>query len=279
MPIQWFPGHMTKAFKQIKESLKKTDVVIEILDARIPNASRNPMIEEIVAEKPSVVVLNKSDLGDPAVMKKWVDYFNGENKEAVQVSAVTGKNINGIIEKSRKLCAEEEWFGKRAVRVMIIGVPNVGKSAIINYLAGKRKQDVSNRPGVTRNVQKIKLTDRLHLVDTPGVLWHKFEDQAVGEKLAILGSINDAILFREDIAMKGIEIMVKFYPERISERYKLKDDDISKPADELLNIIGRKRGCLVKGGIVDTDKASRIILTELRDGKLGGICLEVPDEL
>ena len=277
MPIQWFPGHMTKAFKQIKESLLKTDVVIEILDARIPGASRNPMIEEIVADKPSVIVLNKSDLGDPAVMKKWENYFKGENREAVQVSAVTGKNINGIIEKSRNLCAEDEWYGKRAVRVMIIGVPNVGKSAIINYLAGRKKQDVSNRPGVTRNVQKIKLTDRLHLVDTPGVLWHKFEDQSVGEKLAILGSINDAILFREDIAMKGIEIMARYYPDRLAERYKLKDDDLSRPADELLSIIDRKRCCLVKGGTVDTDKASRIVLTEIRDGKLGGICLEVPE--
>ena len=277
MPIQWFPGHMTKAFKQIKESLLKTDVVIEILDARIPNASRNPMIEEIVAEKPSLIVLNKSDLGDPGVMKKWEIFFKGEKKDAVQVSAVTGKNINGIIEKSRKLCADEPWFGKRAVRVMIIGVPNVGKSAIINYLAGRKKQDVSNRPGVTRNVQKIKLTERLHLVDTPGVLWHKFEDQSVGEKLAILGSINDAILFREDIAMKGLEIMASFYPERLIERYKLKEEDLSKPSDRLLEIIGSKRGCLVKGGIVDTDKASRIVLTEIRDGKLGGICLEVPE--
>ena len=277
MPIQWFPGHMTKAFKQIKESLLKTDVVIEILDARIPNASRNPMIEDLVTDKPSVVVLNKSDLGDPSVMKRWEDYFKGENKEAVQVSAITGKNINGIIEKSRKLCADEEWFGKRAVRVMIIGVPNVGKSAIVNYLAGKKKQDVSNRPGVTRDVKKIKLTDRLHLVDTPGVLWHKFEDQSVGEKLAILGSINDAILFREDIAMKGLEIMAVFYPERLTERYKLKKEDLLKPSHELLEIIGGKRGCLVKGGVVDTDKASRIILTEIRDGKLGGICLEVPE--
>ncbi len=277
MPIQWFPGHMTKAFKQIKESLLKTDVVIEILDARIPHASRNPMIEEIVAGKPSVVVLNKSDLGDPAVMKKWEESFRGENKEAVQVSAVTGRNIKAIIEKSRKLCSDEDWFSKRAVRVMIIGVPNVGKSAIVNYLAGKKKQDVSNRPGVTRNVKKIKLTDRLHLVDTPGVLWHKFEDQTVGEKLAILGSINDAILFREDIAVKGIEIMVQYYPERFAERYKLKEGDIKKTSDEILAIIGRKRGCLVKGGIVDTDKVSRIILTEIREGKLGGICLEVPE--
>ncbi len=277
MPIQWFPGHMTKAFKQIKESLKKTDVVIEILDARIPNSSRNPMIEEIVAEKPTVIVLNKSDLGDPSAMKMWEDSFRGENREAVQVSAMTGKNINGIVEKSRKLCADEDWFGKRAVRVLILGVPNVGKSAIINYLAGKKKQDVSNRPGVTRNVQKIKLTDRIHLVDTPGVLWHKFEDQSVGEKLAILGSINDAILFREDIAMKGLEIMVRFYPERLIERYRLKEEDISEPSDRLLEIIGSKRGCLVKGGVVDTDKASRIVLTEIRDGKLGGICLEVPE--
>ena len=277
MPIQWFPGHMTKAFKQIKESLKKTDVVIEILDARIPNSSRNPMIEEIVAEKPTVIVLNKSDLGDPSAMKMWEDSFRGENREAVQVSAMTGKNINGIVEKSRKLCADEDWFGKRAVRVLILGVPNVGKSAIINYLAGKKKQDVSNRPGVTRNVQKIKLTDRIHLVDTPGVLWHKFEDQSVGEKLAILGSLNDAILFREDIAMKGLEIMVRFYPERLIERYRLKEEDISEPSDRLLEIIGSKRGCLVKGGVVDTDKASRIVLTEIRDGKLGGICLEVPE--
>ncbi len=277
MPIQWFPGHMTKAFKQIKESLLKADVVLEILDARIPLASRNPMIEELVGDKPSVVVLNKSDLADPLVLKNWEKYFRGENKEAVQVSAVTGKNINNIIEKSRNLCINMEWAGKRAVRVMIIGVPNVGKSAIINYLAGKKKQEVSNRPGVTRNVKKIRISDRLQVIDTPGVLWHKFEDQSVGEKLAILGSINDAILYREDIAMKGIEIMVKYYPEQFAKRYKLKNGDILNPPDKILELIGKKRGCLVTGGLVDTDKASRIILTELRDGRLGGICLEVPE--
>jgi len=282
MPVQWFPGHMHKGIGQIRENIGKSDIVLEILDARIPWSSRNPMIEKIVENKPLLIVLNKSDLADSSVLKLWEEYFkkNRSNSDVVQVSAITGKNISGIVEKSRYLCREYEWIGKRAIRAMIIGVPNVGKSAILNHIAGKKKQEVSNKPGVTRDLKKVKISERLHLIDTPGVLWHKFEDQEVGEKLAILGSVRDSILYRDDIAVKALALLKKLYPVNLSERYGIELKTVEETApDELLQIIGKKRGCLVTGGIVDTDKVSRIILTEVREGRLGGLCLDRPDGL
>jgi ribosome biogenesis GTPase A len=270
---------MHKGIKQIKENIGKSDIVLEILDARIPFSSRNPMIEKIVENKPLLIVLNKADLADASVLKKWEEYFrkNSSNRDVVMVSAVTGKNISAIVEKSRFLCRGCQWIGKRAVRAMIIGVPNVGKSAILNCIAGKRKQEVSNRPGVTRDLKKVRVTERLHLIDTPGVLWHKFEDQEVGEKLAILGSVRDSILYRDDIAIKALLLLKKLYPANLSERYGIEQKTVEETApDELLLLIGKKRGCLVSGGKVDTDKVSRIILTEVREGRLGGLCLDRP---
>ncbi len=279
MAIQWFPGHMARTIREIKENINKSDVVLEILDARIPYSSRNPMIEKIVENKPLLVVLNKADLADSSVLKDWEMYFRKENgnSEVIQVSAFTGKNISGIVEKCRFLCRDCAWLGKRAIRAMIIGVPNAGKSAILNTVAGKKKQEVSNKPGVTRDLKKVKISDKLHLIDTPGVLWHKFEDQLAGEKLAILGSIKDSILYRDDIALKALALLKELYPGRLASRYGIDNSDVEKlPPDELLLLIGKKRGCLVSGGRVDVEKVSGIILTEIREGRLGGICLDRP---
>jgi len=279
MAVQWFPGHMAKTIREIKEKIDKVDVVLEILDARIPNSSRNPMIEKITEHKPVVIILNKADLADKTAVDAWINYFKQDNekKEVIPVSAVSGKNISGIIEKSRQLCKDFAWFGKRAVRVMIIGIPNVGKSAILNKLAGKRKQDVRNTPGVTKALRKIDVSDKLQVTDTPGVLWHKFEDPLVGEKIAILGSVKDSIIYRDDIALKAVEIFKELYPARLSERYGLDLSDIEKKSPfEIFEAIGKRRGCIVSGGRVDNDRTARILLTDIREGQLGGICLERP---
>lgn len=273
---------MAKTIRKIKENINKADAVLEILDARIPYSSRNPMIEKIVENKPLLIVLNKADLADSGALKEWEEYFrnSGSKRDVVQVSATTGKNITSIVEKCRLLCSDCEWIAKRPVRAMIIGVPNVGKSAILNTIAGKKKQEVSNRPGVTRDLKKVKVNDRFHLIDTPGVLWHKFEDPSVGEKLAILGSVKDSVLYRDDIALKAVELLKELYPRRLAERYGLELSIVENTAPyELLLVIGKKRGCLVSGGRVDIEKVSLIVLTEIREGRFGGICLERPRDL
>ena len=281
MPLQWFPGHMTKAVRQIKENLSRADIVIEVLDARIPLSSRNPMIDDIIGKMPRLIVLNKADLADPNVLAQWEKALTGDNPniQVVQISAKTGKNLPQLIEKAKYLCRNASWAGRRAVRAMVLGVPNVGKSAIINYLSGRRSRNVENRPGVTRDVsQSIKISASLKVIDTPGILWHKFEDQAVGEKLAILSSINDEILFREDIAIKALEYFYQNYPKKLQERFNLAPEEISdSDLYKILETIGRKRGCLVPGGKVDTEKAARIVLTDVRDGKICRFCLERPE--
>ncbi|MBQ3712831.1 MAG: ribosome biogenesis GTPase YlqF [Spirochaetia bacterium] len=283
MPLQWFPGHMTKAVRQIKENLSRADIVIEVLDARIPYSSRNPMIDDIVGKMPRLIVLNKADLADPNLLPQWEKALKGEkeNIQVVQISAKTGKNLSQLIEKAKTLCQNASWAGRRAVRAMVLGVPNVGKSAIINYLSGRKSRNVENRPGVTRDVsQSIKISASLKVIDTPGILWHKFEDQTVGEKLAILGSINDEILFREDIAIKALEFFYQNYLKKLQERFNLAPEEISgSDMYKLLETIGKKRGCLVSGGTVDTEKAARIVLTEVRDGKICRFCLEKPSAL
>ena len=238
MPLQWFPGHMTKAVRQIKENLSRADIVIEVLDARIPYSSRNPMIDDIVGKMPRLIVLNKADLADPNIMSQWEKALKGEkeNIQVVQISARTGKNLSQLIEKAKYLCQNSSWAGRRAVRAMVLGVPNVGKSAIINYLSGRKSRNVENRPGVTRDVShSIKISASLKVIDTPGLLWQKLQ-----------------------------------------ERFNLAPEEISDDMLALLETIGRKRGCLVSGGKVDTEKAARIVLTEVRDGRICRFCLEKP---
>ncbi len=281
--VQWFPGHMTKARKIITENLKLVDAVIELLDARIPYSSANPMLQEIISGKPRVVALNKADLADPVITRKWVDYFTQQGIKAVSIDSMTGKGTKQLVQAVEDMAREktEKLLSKgvikpRAARVMILGIPNVGKSTLINRLAGAVKAKAADKPGVTRAKQWIRIGKNLELLDTPGILWPKFEDMTVGLKLAFTGAINDEAIDREQVVAVFLETMAKLYPERLRERYKLIDELPEQPM-ELLELVGRKRGCLVKGGAVDLDKAQRIVFTDFRSGKLGVVSLDVPE--
>ena len=282
--IQWFPGHMKKAQRIIEENLKLVDVVIELLDARIPLSSANPMLAEIIQDKPRVVALNKADLADPAKTKAWVAYFSAHGVPAVAVDATKGRGVKRLVQLAEELARPKtEKFVKaggkaRSARCMILGIPNVGKSSLINRLAGAAITKTADKPGVTRAKQWIKIAKGLDLLDTPGILWPKFEDPSVGLKLAFTGAINDDIYDLEQVTALLLEILRRDYAERLIERFKLKGE-LPKAGLELLEAIGRKRGCLVKGGVVDLDKAQRIVMTEFRAGKLGTVTLdEVPEE-
>ena len=281
--VQWFPGHMTKARKIITENLKLVDAVIELLDARIPYSSANPMLQEIISGKPRVVALNKADLADPVITRKWVDYFTQQGIKAVSIDSMTGKGTKQLVQAVEDMAREktEKLLSRgvikpRAARVMILGIPNVGKSSLINRLAGAVKAKAADKPGVTRAKQWIRIGKNLELLDTPGILWPKFEDMTVGLKLAFTGAINDEAIDREQVVAVFLETMAKLYPERLRERYKLIDELPEQPM-ELLKLVGRKRGCLVKGGAVDLDKAQRIVFTDFRSGKLGVVSLDVPE--
>lgn len=282
--VQWFPGHMKKAKDIIVNNLKLVDVVIELLDARIPYSSANPMLQEIIAGKPRLVALNKSDLADRAVTKQWVEYFKKQGIPAVAVDAPKGRGIKQLVAMTEELARPmtDKLVSKgakaRAARVMILGIPNVGKSSLINRLAGSNKAKTADKPGVTRAKQWIRLGGNLELLDTPGILWPKFEDMTAGLKLAFTGAINDEVVDRELITGVFLQTMASMYPERLQERYKLTGELPTEP-HELLELIGRKRGCLVKGGLVDTEKAQRIVLTDFRSGKLGTVSLDMPPEV
>ena len=280
--IQWFPGHMKKAQRLIEENLKLVDVVIELLDARIPASSANPMLAEIIKGKPRLIALNKSDLADAASTKRWLAYFRAQGIPAVAIDSVKGRGMKQLVAKAEELARPKtDRFVKvggrpRAARCMILGIPNVGKSSLINRLAGAVKAKAADKPGVTRAKQWIKIGAALDLLDTPGILWPKFEDQTVGLKLAFTGAINDEIYDREQVTALLLSVMRRDYPERLQERFKFKGE---MPEDglALLEAIGLKRGCLVKGGVVDLEKAQNIVLTEFRSGKLGLVTLdEVP---
>ena len=282
--LQWFPGHMKKAQRLIEENLKLVDIIIELLDARIPYSSANPMLAEIIKDKPRLVALNKSDLADPAMTKAWLAYFKGQGMAAVSIDSLNGKGMKQLVKlaedlarpKTEKLVAKG---GKaRAARCMILGIPNVGKSSLINRLAGSVKAKAADKPGVTRAKQWIKLGSNLDLLDMPGILWPKFEDMTVGLKLAFTGAINDDIYDREKVTALLLESLRRDHPERLTERFKFKGE-LPETGLELLEVVGRKRGCLVKGGVVDLEKAVNIVLTEFRSGKLGPVTLDaVPAE-
>ncbi len=278
MQIQWFPGHMNKSINIIKETLGKVDVIIEILDARIPVSSSNPMIPELIGNKPRLIVLNKNDLADPEITEKWMNYYkNLDHTMPVKVSSKTLENLENISVACNELCKDSKWINRREVRGMIVGIPNVGKSTIINALSGKKKVAVGNKPGLTRDLQRINVTEKFQIYDTPGILWPKFEDKVAGYNLAALGSIKDTILDLNGIACKTLEILISKYPERLTERYNF--DELPEEPHEVLNLIGIKRGCLQSRGIIDIDRAVNFFLKDLRDGKLGLITLEEPSEL
>ncbi|MCM3038307.1 ribosome biogenesis GTPase YlqF [Paenibacillus motobuensis] len=286
MTIQWFPGHMTKARRQIQEKLKLIDVVIELLDARLPMSSRNPMIDEILQGKPRLIVLNKADLADPGVTKQWLEVFKQEGHLAIAVDAYSGQGIKDIPILAKELLKDKlekqraKGMNPRAVRALIVGIPNVGKSTLINRLAGRNIAATGDRPGVTKGQQWIKVGTDMELLDTPGILWPKFEDQNVGYRLAVTGAIREEILNVEDIAFFGVKYLVKYYWEPFSSRFELKEppQDPDNPDDivAVMEAVGRKRGCIVSGGRVDLEKASGILLRELRAGKLGRYSMEAP---
>jgi len=275
MAINWFPGHMHKAQKEIKEILPQIDVVIEVCDARLPLSSENPMITEIRGDLPLIKILNKSDLADPIKTKDWLEYL--ESQKNVKAIALTtdnpsvAKTLPSLI---RKLVPTKNETGKQ-INVVIMGIPNVGKSTLLNTLVGKAKAKVGNEPAVTKGQQRIRLDEGLYLYDTPGMLWPKIINENSGYRLAITSAVKDTAFDHEDIACFAGEYLLAEYPDRLKERYQLKS--IPETEIELLEEIGRRRGCVKSGGHIDFHKASAILINEIRDSTLGGITFETPD--
>ena len=280
--IQWFPGHMAKTKRLISENLKNVDIIIEILDARIPYSSRNPMISHLCGNKPVIILLNKASLADPEITKYWSDKYTNQSTVCIETDCITGKGMNNIPAAIKHLLSEkiEKYDSKgmsgRSVKAMVVGVPNVGKSSLINKICGNKKAKVENRPGVTVDKQWVATNIGILLLDMPGILWPKFEDRYVGENLAITGAIKDDILDVESIATALVSRLRHAYPKQLCERYKL--DPIEKYDDfsdyDLLLAIGRKRGCLISGGEVDSERVANLIIDEYRAAKIGRISLD-----
>jgi ribosome biogenesis GTPase A len=284
LTIQWFPGHMAKARREVTEKLKLVDIVFELLDARIPLSSRNPMIDEITQHKPRLVLLNKADMADAKITQEWVAYFAEKGIKALPINSHAGEGMQKIIAAAKE--ALQEKFDKmrakgvvkpRAIRAMIVGIPNVGKSTLINRLAKKNIARTGNTPGVTKAQQWIKVGQEIELLDTPGILWPKFEDQEVGLKLAVTGAIKDTILNLEELAVYALKMLEKRYPDRLEERYQLKE--IPEDVVELYDHIGRLRGALAGGGMINYDKVSELVIREIRSEKFGRVSLESPGDI
>ena len=282
MNYQWYPGHMTKAKRQMQEDIKLIDLIIEIVDARIPIASRNPDIDELGKNKSRIVLLNKSDLADSEINKQWINYFEKKNIHCLEINSKTGMGLKKIQALVNEACKEKierdrkRGIINRPVRAMVVGIPNVGKSTFINSYAGRACAKTGNKPGVTKGKQWIKLSKGLELLDTPGILLPKFEDQEIGMKLAFIGSINDEILIPEELACDFIGYMDKIYPDTIYKGYQIEEK--ADKQYELLQKIALKRGCMLKAGETDLVKASKILMDDFRNGKLGRISLEKPEE-
>ncbi|MFR3727368.1 ribosome biogenesis GTPase YlqF [Lacrimispora sp.] len=280
MNIQWYPGHMTKAKRAMKEDIKLIDLIIELVDARVPLSSRNPDIDDLGAGKARMVLLNKSDLSDERLNGAWTEYFEAQGCHVVKVNSKSGsglKQINNVVQIACKEKIERDrrrGILNRPVRAMVVGIPNVGKSTFINSFAGKACAKTGNKPGVTKGNQWIRLNKSLELLDTPGILWPRFEDQQVGVKLALIGSINDEILNKDELAMELIRFLVKYYPKVLKERYSIETQDEFHVLEE----VARARSCLAKGGELDIIKASNLLIDDFRSGKLGKMTLETPSK-
>ncbi|PYZ98001.1 ribosome biogenesis GTPase YlqF [Alteribacter lacisalsi] len=280
MSIQWFPGHMAKAKREAKEKMKLIDVVIELLDARIPLSSRNPVIDEITGGKPRIIILNKADLADPEITKAWKAYFESEGHHVLEADAQKGKGVQGIGPAVREEAAgmiekmKRKGMNPRAIRALILGIPNVGKSTLINRLASKKIARIGDRPGVTKSQQWIKVGKEMELLDTPGILWPKFDDEAVGYRLALTGAIKEELFDFQDSSAFLLKELKKSYPELLKSRYSLEElpDDLLALFDE----IGRRRGCLISGGNIDYDRTAELIFRDFRAGKFGRVSLEQP---
>ena len=277
MNIQWYPGHMTKARRMMQENIKLIDLVIELVDARIPISSRNPDIDELGKGKSRIILLNKSDLADPVWNKKWVEYFSNQGMGVLEINSRTGMGIKSIQGLVQEVCKEKierdrkRGIVNRPVRAMVVGIPNVGKSTFINSFAGKACAKTGNKPGVTKGKQWIRLNKGLELLDTPGILWPKFEDQQVGMRLAFIGSMNDEILIPDELACDLIGAIKELYPKSLQERYEA--DPAGKPI-EILEAVAESRKCYAKGEQLDLGKAAGILIDDFRSGKLGRITLE-----
>ena len=282
--IQWFPGHMTKTKRQIQASLKLVDAVAEILDARIPLSSKNPDLQKRIQTKPKVVLLNKCDMANQTATSRWIDYYASRGITAIAVDCKSGKGLNKFAPAVNNVLSErrERLKAKGMVnpmlRIMIVGIPNVGKSSFINRVAKQNRAKVEDRPGVTRGNQWYSIAKNIEMLDTPGVLWPKFDDKIVGERLAFTGAVKDQILDTELLAVRLLDFLRSLKPADFMVRFKLDDVDLDAvDSYELLNIIGKKRGMLISGGEINTERAAIMLLDEFRSGKLGRITLEMPE--
>ena len=281
--VQWFPGHMAKTRRQIKESLPLVDAVTELLDARVPLSSRNPELNELIASKPHIVLLNKCDMADEAATRRWKAWFGRQGSPALAVDCRSGRGLNDYGDTVRELLRDkiqsnlEKGMAGRALRMMVVGIPNTGKSSFINRMAGRSRAKVADRPGVTRQNQWFAIGGGIELLDTPGVLWPKFDDPEVGNRLAFIGSVKDEVMDVESMAVRLLAVLGAQYPARLCERYKIDREQASQSEPyELLELIGHKRGMLMRGGEIDTERASAMLLDEYRAGRLGRITLEFP---
>ena len=284
MTIQWYPGHMAKAKREVNEQLKKVDVVFEIVDARIPYSSRNPMIDDVIKQKPRVVILNKKDMTNLKELEKWEIYFKNEGFYPVAVDAKHGKNLKNVEVEAIK--ATQEKFDRekakglkpRAIRAMIVGIPNVGKSTLINKLAKRSIAETGNKPGVTKQQQWIKVGKSLQLLDTPGILWPKFEDEEVGKKLSLTGAIKDSIVHLDEVAIYGLNFMIKHDVSALKRHYNIDTHEDAEILD-WFDAIGRRRGLLQKGNEVDYESVIELIINDMRNAKIGTYCFDILKEM
>lgn len=283
MAINWFPGHMRKTQREIRENLKLVDAVIEIRDARIPESSKNPDIDKILKDKKRLIILNKSDLSDRNATKRWIQYLTRDGVMAIEANSLNGNGINAIkpalvkLLKEKYESLERKGIKNYTIRAMVVGIPNVGKSTFINKIARNNTAKTGNKPGVTKSKQWIKTKAQIELLDTPGVLWPKFEDDKTALNLAFTGAIKDEVMDNEHLALKLVEKLQKDYPQMLKERYKL--DEVFEDPLDTLNLIAKKRGTLIKGGEIDYNRIANILLDEFRGGKIGKISFEIPDKV
>ncbi len=290
MNFQWYPGHMTKAIRMMQENIKLIDIIIELTDARIPAAGRNPDIDELGKNKYRLVILNKSDLADPNVTKKWREYYESQGLIVMEMNSKTGNEASKVKDLVLKACAEKIERDKkrgivgRPIRTMVAGIPNVGKSTFINKLAGRASAKTGNKPGVTKGKQWISLGKNMQLLDTPGILWPKFEDETIGLHIALIGSLNDENLDTTELACELIKILKEYYPNAIMEKYnidsealrELEEEQYATPASAVLSAIAINRKCFKQGAVPDMDRAASLLLDDFRNGRLGRISLERP---
>ncbi|MDI7741642.1 ribosome biogenesis GTPase YlqF [Lysinibacillus fusiformis] len=282
MTIQWFPGHMAKARREVQEKLKLVDIIFELIDARLPLSSRNPMIDQVINQKPRLLILNKADMADEAETNKWVHYFANQGHTAVAINSLEGKGLQKVTKAAQEILSEKwarmkaKGMKPRAIRAMIVGIPNVGKSTLINRLAKKNIAKTGNMPGVTKSQQWIKVGKDIELLDTPGILWPKFEDQEVGLKLALTGAIKDTIINMEDLAVYGLQFLSIHYPNRMEERYGL--TAIHEQLVDTFDHIGKRRNVYGQGGEIDYDQVAEIIVRDIRNQHFGKITFDIVDE-